>query len=190
MLLVSEPSLGEEDKSALVRVIDSRWITMGNQVRAFERTFADHHGANDAVAVSSCTAGLHLTMRALGIGPGDEVLVPAVTFVATVNSVLYVGATPVFVDIDSMQVPHMSLADATSKITERTKAVVIMHYGGYRVHPVSWRAFAESRNLLLIEDAAHAVGVNGVGVDTSAAVFSFYGNKNMTTGEGQGKVVL
>ena len=99
MLLVSEPSLGEEDKSALVRVINSRWITMGNQVRAFERTFADHHGANDAVAVSSCTAGLHLTMRALGIGPGDEVLVPTLT-VATVNSVLYVGATPVFVDID------------------------------------------------------------------------------------------
>lgn len=106
MLLVSEPSLGEEEKSALVQVIDSGWITMGDRVRAFERAFADHHGANDAVAVSSCTAGLHLTMRALGIGPGDEVLVPALTFVATVNSVLYVDATPVFVDIDSMQVPH------------------------------------------------------------------------------------
>ena len=184
MLLVSEPRLGEEDKFALGRVIDSRWITMGDQVRAFERTFADHHGVNDAVAVSSCTAGLHLTMCALGIGPGDEVLVPALTFVATVNSVLYVGATPVFVDIDSMQVPHMSLADAASKITERTKAVIIMHYGGYCMDPVSWRAFAESRNLLLIEDAAHVVGVNGVGVDTDAAVFSFYGNKNMTTAEG------
>ena len=114
MLLVAEPSLGEDEKAALVEVVDSGWITMGDRVRAFERAFADEHHATDAVAVSSCTAGLHLAMQALDIGPGDEVLVPSLTFVATVNSVLYAGATPVFVDVESLDVPLMSCADAAA----------------------------------------------------------------------------
>jgi dTDP-4-amino-4,6-dideoxygalactose transaminase len=184
MLLVAEPSLGVDEKTVLAQVIDSGWITMGGQVRNFERAFAEHHHAGDAVAVSSCTAGLHLVMRALGIGPGDEVLVPALTFVATANSVLYVGATPVFVDIESPDVPHVSPADAAARCSARTKAVVVMHYAGYLVDLAPWRAFAQSRGLFLIEDAAHAVGVNGVGTETDAAVFSFFGNKNMTTAEG------
>src|ERR1700757_1962060 len=98
MLLVAEPILEAEEKAALAEVVDSGWITMGNQVRAFERAFAERHGVEDAVAVSSCTAALHLALQALGLGSGDEVLVPSLTFVATVNSVLYTGATPVFVD--------------------------------------------------------------------------------------------
>lgn len=184
MLLVAKPSLGAEEKDVLTQVIDSGWITQSTHVRSFELEFAAHHGSSDAVAVSSCTAGLHLALRALGIGPGDEVLVPALTFVATVNAVLYVGATPVFVDIDSLDVPHISASDAAAKCSKHTKAVLLMHYAGYRVDPAPWRALARAYNLVVIEDAAHAAGLNGVGADADAAVFSFYGNKNMTTAEG------
>jgi len=184
MLLVAEPMLGEEEKAALAAVIDDGWITMGDRVRAFERAFADLQGTGDAVAVSSCTAGLHLLTAALGLGPGDEVLVPAMTFVATANSVLYTGATPVFVDIEGLDLPLMSLSDAAAKCTERTRAVILVHYAGYLPDREQWRAFAESRGLTLIEDAAHAAGVAGAGMVGDAAVFSFYGNKNMTTAEG------
>jgi dTDP-4-amino-4,6-dideoxygalactose transaminase len=184
MLLVAEAALGADEIAALTKVVESGWITMGDRVRAFEEAFAVHHGANDAVAVGSCTAGLHLVLRALGIGPGDEVLVPSLTFVATVNSVLYVGATPVFVDIDSLRRPHLSLADATGKCSSKTKAVIVMHYAGYKVDGEAWQAFARSRGLLLIEDAAHAAGAPGIGEGSDAAVFSFFGNKNMTTAEG------
>lgn len=188
MLLVAEPCLGEAEKAALADVVDSGWITMGDQVRAFEQAFAEAHGAADAAAVSSCTAALHLAMAALDIGPGDEVLVPSLTFVATANSVLYAGAEPVFVDIESLDVPVISCADAAAKCTARTKAVVVMHYGGYLVDPGPWRSFAQSRGLFLIEDAAHAAGLDR-GLDQSAlfgdiAAYSFYGNKNMTTAEG------
>ncbi|MGE0056205.1 MAG: aminotransferase class I/II-fold pyridoxal phosphate-dependent enzyme, partial [Hyphomicrobium sp.] len=100
MLSVSEPCLGQDEKNALIEVIDSGWITAGEKVRRFEQAFAAVHGADDVVAVSSCTAALHLILLGLGLGPGDEVLVPAMTFAATANSVLYVGAKPVFVDIE------------------------------------------------------------------------------------------
>ena len=184
MLLVAEPILGAEEKAALADVIDGGWITMGSRVRAFEEAFAEQHAAKDAVAVGSCTAALHLLLEALGIGPGDEVLVPSLTFVATVNCILYVGATPVFVDIESLETPLMSIEDATAKCTSRTRAAILMHYAGYLAEASSWRNFAEPRGLLLIEDAAHAVGVNGVGSFGDGAAFSFYGNKNMTTAEG------
>jgi dTDP-4-amino-4,6-dideoxygalactose transaminase len=184
MLLVSEPSIGEEEKAALAEVIDSGWITMGDRVRAFERAFAAEHQAPNAVAVNSCTAGLHLAMAGLGIGPGDEVLVPSLTFVATANSVLYAGATPVFVDIEALDVPHLSFADAAAKCSARTKAVVVMHYAGYLADREAWLEFAQSRGLFLIEDSAHAAGTDGDGTLADVAVFSFYGNKNMTTAEG------
>jgi dTDP-4-amino-4,6-dideoxygalactose transaminase len=184
MLLVAEAALGGDEIAALTEVVESGWITMGERVRAFEEAFAVHHGANDAVAVGSCTAGLHLALRALGVGPGDEVLVPSLTFVATVNSVLYVGATPVFVDIESLRRPHLSLEDASDKCSSQTKAVIVMHYAGHTVDGEAWQALARSRGLLLIEDAAHAAGVRGVGERSDAAVFSFFGNKNMTTAEG------
>jgi dTDP-4-amino-4,6-dideoxygalactose transaminase len=184
MLLVSEPTLGEQEKAALVDVINSNWITMGDRVREFERQFAAAHGAPDAVAVGSCTAGLHLALAALGIGPGDEVLIPSLSFVATANSVLYVGAVPVFVDIESTNIPLMSVEHAAKLSTVRTKAVIVMHYGGYLVDQKVWRTFAESRGLLLIEDAAHAAGAVGAGLIGDAGAFSFYGNKNMTTAEG------
>ena len=184
MLLVSEPVLGAEEKAALAAVIESGWVTMGDRVREFEQAFARLHEAEDSIAVGSCTAALHLILHALGIGPGDEVLVPSLTFVATANSVLYVGARPVFVDIESPEVPLMSLDEAEAKCTARTKAVILVHFGGYLADRDAWQAFARRRGLLLIEDAAHAPGLPAVGTFGEAAAFSFYGNKNMTTGEG------
>lgn len=184
MLLVSKPCLGTKEREALSKVIDSGWITMGERVREFELAFARIHHADDSVAVASCTAALHLILHALEIGPGDEILVPSMTFVATANCALYAGATPVFVDIESLDVPLMSIEDAEAKCTARTKAVILMHYAGYLADRDAWQAFARRRGLLLIEDAAHAPGQAEVGTYGVAAAFSFYGNKNMTTAEG------
>ncbi len=184
MLLVSEPVLGLDEKAALAAVIESGWVTMGDRVREFEQAFARLHEAEDSIAVSSCTAALHLILHALGIGPGDEVLVPSLTFVATANSVLYVGARPVFVDIESPEIPLMSLDEAEAKCTARTKAVILVHFGGYLADRDSWQSFARTKGLLLIEDAAHAPGLPAAGTFGEAAAFSFYGNKNMTTAEG------
>ena len=184
MISLAKPILGEQEKAALIEVIDSGWLTMGEKVKSFEQAFAKMHGIEEAVAVSSCTAGLHLSLAALGIGQGDEVLVPSLTFVATVNAVLYVGAIPVFVDISSVATPHMSIVDAEEKCTNRTKAVIVMHYGGYLVDLPSWRSFADQNQICLIEDAAHAPGMQGVGQVSDAAAFSFFSNKNMTTAEG------
>ncbi|MGG5817784.1 DegT/DnrJ/EryC1/StrS family aminotransferase [Falsiroseomonas sp. HW251] len=183
-LLVSEPQLGEDEKRALCETIDSGWITMGGRVRAFEEEFARRHGAADAAAVGSCTAALHLILAALDLGPGDEVLVPSLTFVATANSVLYVGATPVFVDIVSLARPLLSLADAEAKLTPRTKAVILVHFAGKLADREAWQTFARRHGLYLVEDAAHVIGLEGVGTFGEAAAFSFYGNKNMTTAEG------
>jgi len=184
MLLVSEPILGPDEKTALCDVVDSGWVTMGKKVREFEAAFAALHQAEDCVAVTSCTAALHLILHALDIGPGDEVLVPSLTFVATANCVLYVGADPVFVDIESLDVPIMSIEDAEAKCTSRTKAVILVHFAGYLANRDAWQAFARRKGLLLIEDAAHAPGLAEVGSYGAAAAFSFYGNKNMTTAEG------
>ena len=181
---LSDPILGEKEKEALSTVIDSRWITMGDRVAAFESAFAKFHKVDNAVAVSSCTAGLHLCLAALNIGPGDEILVPSLTFVATVNAVIYVGATPIFVDIINEDTPHISIKDAKKKCTPRTKGVIVMHYGGYLVDLHEWRSFADAKGIFLIEDAAHAPGVENVGKWCDATVFSFFTNKNMTTAEG------
>jgi dTDP-4-amino-4,6-dideoxygalactose transaminase len=181
---MAQPVLCEEEKEALSSVIDSGWLTMGERVAAFERAFAKLHGAEEAVAVNSCTAGLHLCLAALGIGPGDEVLVPSLTFVATVNAVCYVGATPVFVDIQTQSLPHISLKDSQRKLTGQTRGAIVMHYGGYPVDTKSWRSFCDAYGLKLIEDAAHAPGLDQVGKLADAAAFSFFTNKNMTTAEG------
>lgn len=184
MIPLAPPALGREEMEALKAVIDSGWITMGERVLAFEKRFAKLHGASGAVAVDSCTAGLHLALAALGIGQGDEVLVPSLTFVATVNAALYVNAVPVFVDIESEDRPHISLADAQRKITPKTRAVIVMHYAGYLADMDAWRDFADKNGIALIEDSAHAPGVEGVGLKSDAAAFSFFSNKNMTTAEG------
>jgi len=184
VISLCDPVLGEEEKEALCSVIDSGWLTMGERVAAFEQGFAKLQGAKDAVAVSSCTAGLHLCLAALDLGPGDEVLVPSLTFVATVNAVLYVGATPAFVDIEEIDQPHISIKDARKKCTPKTRAVMVMHYGGYVADLSAWRTFADANGLKLVEDAAHCPATGAVGQLSDAAVFSFFTNKNMTTAEG------
>lgn len=184
MLLVSEPTLGPEEKAAVAQVIEEGWITLGPRVEAFEKAFAERHGARDAVAVNSCTAALHLALEALGIGPGDQVLAPSLTFVATINAIHYTGAEPVLVDIESLDTPLMSLEGAAAHLTPRTRAVMLMHFAGHLAERQAWRDFARTYGLLLIEDAAHAIGVPEVGSYGDAAAFSFYGNKNLTTAEG------
>ena len=181
---LSIPIVGEEEKAALCEVIESGWLSMGAKVQAFESAFAAHHGQKAAVAVNSCTAALHLILRAFNIGPGDEVLVPAVTFVATVNVVLYVGATPVFVDIEDVARPHLSLEDAAAKCSPKTKAAIVMHYGGYAADVERWRDFCDKQEIRFIEDAAHAPLVTVVGRLSDASAFSFFANKNMSTAEG------
>lgn len=184
LLSLSDPMLGEEERLAVIRVLESGWVTMGDRVSEFENAFAARHGTSAAVAVSSATAGLHMALVGLGIGPGDEVLVPSLTFVATSNAVIYAGARPVFVDIERVDAPHISVEDAARKVTDRTRAVIVMHYGGYTCDMTRWSDFAARHGLHLIEDAAHAVGHPQTGRHSRAAVFSFYGNKNMTTAEG------
>ena len=184
MVSLFSPILGDEEKAALCEVIDSNWVTMGDRVADFERAFARLHRMGNAVAVNSCTAALHLSLRALGIGPGDEVLVPALTFVATVNAILYVGASPVFVDIEDLIVPNISISDAEAKCSKHTKAVIVVHYGGYVTDMAAWQSFATAKGISLVEDAAHAPGVQGVGEKGDLAAFSFFSNKNMTTAEG------
>ena len=184
MIALSEPILGEEEKRVLSEVIDSGWLTMGDRVTAFEKAFAKMHGVDDAVAVNSCTAALHLSLLALDIGPGDEVMVPSLTFVATANAVLYVGASPVFLDIQDLDRPHISISDAESKFMPKTKAVIVMHYGGYLADMAAWRSFCERKGIRLIEDAAHAPAAGSVGQLSDASAFSFFSNKNMSTAEG------
>jgi dTDP-4-amino-4,6-dideoxygalactose transaminase len=178
------PVLGEPEKRALAEVIDGQWLTMGERVRRFERAFAELHEVEDAVAVNSGTAALQLALAALDLGPGMEVLVPSMTFVATAAAVVHVGATPVFVDIESGDRPHLSIDDARRRITDRTRAVMIMHYGGFQMDLAAWRQLADDHDLLLVEDAAHVAGLVGTGAVSDAAAFSFFTNKNLTTAEG------
>jgi dTDP-4-amino-4,6-dideoxygalactose transaminase len=190
MIELGAPILGEAEKQALVAVIDDRWLTMGDRVRRFERAFADLHGVDDAVAVGSATAALQLILSAFDIGAGDEILVPSMSFVATASVVVHAGATPVFVDIEAADRPHLDIDDARRRITPRTRAITVMHYGGYAVDLAPWRRLADEHGLLLFEDAAHVAGLAGAtGTVSDAAAFSFFTNKNMTTAEG-GMVVV
>jgi len=184
MIELAGPVLGPEEKQAVLEVLDSGWLTMGEKVRAFERNFAAMHGAEDALGVNSCTSALHLALLALGIAAPDEVIVPTVTFVATVNTVLYTGARPVMADITDPAVPLLLPENAAPLVTPRTRAVVVVHYGGYEADMAAWRSFCDRHGLYLVVDAAHATGVAFAAREADAACFSFFPNKNMTTAEG------
>src|SRR4051794_25503312 len=180
--------LDPEDIEAVMEVLRSGWLTMGPRTDEFEATFAAHLGIKHAVAVSSCTAALHLAYLAAGVGPGDEVIVPAMTFAATAAAALYCGATPVFADILGPHDLSLDPADVEARITERTKAVCVVHFAGYPAPVKELRALCAERGLALLEDAAHSpdADVDGrmLGTWGLAGAFSFFSNKVLACGEG------
>lgn len=182
---ISLPSLGEEEWQAVREPLESGWLTQGPKVAAFEKAFAERHRAPHALATTSCTTGLHLILAAMGIGPGDEVIVPAFTWVATANVVVYCGATPVFADVDpaTFNIDPVSLA---AKVTGRTRAIIAVHLFGRCADMDAIAAAAPG--IPIIEDAACAAGAaykgRAAGTLGLAASFSFHPRKSVTTGEG------
>jgi UDP-4-amino-4-deoxy-L-arabinose-oxoglutarate aminotransferase len=191
-LPLSRPSIGEEEISQVTACLRSGWITTGPLCQKFEAQFCDLTGAGQSVSVCSGTAGMHLVMLALGIGAGDEVITPSMTFASTINMIAMLGAKPVFVDID-YDTLNINPDLIQEKITERTKAVIPVHFAGAAADMDKILAIAEQFGLAVIEDAAHAMGTWYKGVHAGGfgqiAVFSFHPIKNITTGEG-GMIVL
>ncbi len=185
---LSDIDYGPDEEQAVLDVLRSRWLTMGAVTQRFEQSFAEFVGARHAIAVSNATAGLHLACLALDLKPGDEVILPALTFVATAAAVRYVGAIPIFGDIHSETDLTLSPASIEQKITPRTRAIIVMHYAGYACDMPAIEKIAKKHNLALIEDAAHAPGTEldgrKIGVWGDIGVFSFFSNKNLVTGEG------
>ena len=185
---LSDLDFGLEESEAVQKVLDSRWLTMGAVTQQFEQEFAAYVGSRHAIAVTNATAALHMACIAAGLGPGDEAILPSLTFVATANAVRYTGATPVFADIVGETNLNVSAQSIEACITPRTKAILVVHYGGYACDMPAIMEIAEKHGLVIIEDAAHAVGsqLNGrmLGTWGQSGCFSFFSNKNMTTGEG------
>ncbi|MCL4871488.1 MAG: DegT/DnrJ/EryC1/StrS family aminotransferase [Anaerolineae bacterium] len=181
------PQIGEQEINEVVDTLRSGWIGTGVKTHRFEQQFAQYVGAKYAVAVNSCTAGLHLSLLVLNIGPGDEVITTLLTFAATANVIEHVGATPIFVDIDPLSL-NINPQNIAAAITERTKAIIPVHFGGLSCEMDAIQSIAHQHNLTVIEDAAHAIGTQYkgqyVGSISHLTNFSFYPNKNMTTIEG------
>jgi dTDP-4-amino-4,6-dideoxygalactose transaminase len=178
----------EEDVAVVAEVYRSGWLSMGPATEALEADFAAYAGTRHAVAVTSGTAALHLICLASGLGPGDEVIVPSMTFVATINAIAYTGATPVFADIAGLTEPWLSLETAAGAVTPQTKAIMTMTYGGHPGETIQLAELAADRRLILLEDAAHGVGTRIAGRHAGtigvAGAFSFFSNKNLAVGEG------
>lgn len=199
---LADIDLDEEDARAVVEVLRSKWLSMGPVTAEFERRFADYIGVKHAFAVVNCTAALHLAHVALGAGAGDTVICPSLTFVATANAIRYTGATPVFADITSADDLNVCPDDIEAKIDDTTKGICVVHYGGYPCDMDRIMAIARRHHLYVVEDAAHAPGaacwvtlppsaastgervVKKCGSIGDIGCFSFFSNKNMTTGEG------
>lgn len=182
----SRPSMGEEEIAAVEQVLRSGWITTGPQTHQLEQDFCAHFGCKHAIAVSSATGGMHLTLLALGIGPGDEVITPSQTWVSTLNMIVLLGAEPVMIDVD----PHTLMVrpeQVAAAITPKTKAIIPVHYAGAPLDLDPLYQLAEQHDIALIEDAAHAAGSQYQGRWIGAqgtAIFSFHAIKNMTCAEG------
>jgi len=185
-IAIALPVTGEEEWLAVKEPLMSGWITQGPKVSQFEKQFAELHNASQALAVTSCTTGLHLALAAMGVGPGDEVIVPAFTWIATANVVLYCGATPIFVDV-STETFNMDPEQVAAKVTDRTKAIIPVHLFGLCADMDAIKAAIPS-HVKILEDAACAAGAkykgNYAGTLGDAASFSFHPRKSITTGEG------
>jgi dTDP-4-amino-4,6-dideoxygalactose transaminase len=184
---VMRPWLGPEEAAAAAEAVSSGWVAQGPRVAEFEQAFASAVGAGHAVALSSCTAALHLALVVAGIGPGDEVVVPSLSFIATANAPRYVGAVPVFADVDEAT-QNLTPATVEPCLTERTRAVILVDQAGVPADLDAMRALCEPRGITVVEDAACAVGSTyagePVGARADLAAFSFHPRKLLTTGEG------
>lgn len=174
--------------SAVTKVLKRRWLTMGERVEEFENKFARFVKAKYAVALSSGTAALHLALKSLDVKAGDEVLVPSITFVATVNAILYCGAKPIFVDSTSLEDFNISVKDIEKKVTSKSRGIVVVHYGGFLADMDRISKPARKFGLFMIEDSAHSIGTKSgskmAGTLGEIGCFSFFSNKNLATGEG------
>lgn len=181
------PWLGVEEERAAASAIASGWIAQGPRVGEFERRFAERVGAAHAVAVSSCTTGLHLALHVAGVGPGDEVIVPSLSFIATANSVRYVGATPIFAEVDAVT-QNVTVETLDAARTPASRAVIVVHQAGMPAEIDAIAAWCDTHGLILVEDAACAIGStfrgSPIGSSGHLAVFSFHPRKILTTGEG------
>ncbi len=186
-LAFGKPILSQDEIDEVVDTLKSGWLGTGAKTKRFERDFANYIGSKYAIAVNSCTAALHLAMLGLGIGEGDEVIVPALTFCATSNTVLHAGATPVLVDVDRKTF-NIDVRKIEGKITEKTKAIIPVHMAGRSCQMDEIKAIAKKYNLFVIEDAAHAIESvyqnQKIGNIGDLGCFSFYVTKNITTAEG------
>jgi dTDP-4-amino-4,6-dideoxygalactose transaminase len=178
----------DDDIAAVVETYRTGWLSMGPRTEELEEEFAAFTGARHALAVTNGTAALHLACLGVGVGPGDEVVVPSLTFIASVNAIAYTGATPVFADVASLSEPWLSASAAEAAIGPKTAAIMTVSYGGHAGETAALRDVAERHGLLLLEDAAHAAGsrTHGRHLGTFGAVgaFSFFANKNLAVGEG------
>ncbi len=183
----SPPAIGREEIAEVVATLQSGWLSTGPRVARFEAAFADYTGAAHAVALNSCTAGLHLSLLAASVGAGDEVITSPLTFCSTANVIVHCGATPVFADVDPLT-GNLDPDATVPAITSRTRALIPVHYGGRPADVGAFGAIARRHGLTTIEDAAHCVeGVAGgrkIGGTADFTCFSFYATKNLTTGEG------
>jgi dTDP-4-amino-4,6-dideoxygalactose transaminase len=183
----SPPTIGPEEIAEVVDTLQSGWLTTGPKTRQFEARFGESFGSPSALALNSCTAGLHSALVALGVGPGDEVITTCLTFAATVNVIEHVGAKPVLVDVEPDTL-NLDPAQVECAITPRTRVILPVHFAGHPVDLDTIGALAEPQNIAILEDAAHAVGAKyrgrWIGGGKNLAAFSFYATKNLTTGEG------